>query len=394
MKNLPFPFGLPWPTMLYETLYVLTWVLHLTLAYVVLAGTAYVLWQTAVRPSAGDSPPGRAEKWLRDWLPACFSAAVTIGIAPLLFVQILYQEEFYTAHVLLWTRWMTLGPLLIGAFYLLYLLKTKWILKQKKWIQVTIPSLTLCSFAFAAWCWSENHMASLARPQWPQMYLGVLPEGLWLATVCRWLAWMALGMPVAAGFVVWAADLRTPPEPSPTATDSAIAAAADAAILTPASGEPYEVQSWSLFSLLGASAAGAFSLAYLVLAPGDQKPGAFGMLGGPWLLSAAACLGVLWWSWFQQRREMRWNPHWLRLAALSSAGCLLSAAMVREALRLTALASTIDRLLAQHALAAQKSGIFLFLFFAVVNTALCIWCVILVRRALAAGPPAADVEKA
>ena len=41
---------------------------------------------------------------LRDWLPFVLSAAITAGIAPLLFVQILYQRAFYTANLLLFNR--------------------------------------------------------------------------------------------------------------------------------------------------------------------------------------------------------------------------------------------------------------------------------------------------
>jgi len=54
------------------------------------------------------------------WFPFSLSMAMTMGIAPLLFVQVLYGNLFYTSNILLGYWWLALVPLLIADFYLLY----------------------------------------------------------------------------------------------------------------------------------------------------------------------------------------------------------------------------------------------------------------------------------
>ncbi|HEY2760898.1 MAG TPA: hypothetical protein VGI75_09145, partial [Pirellulales bacterium] len=91
-----FPFGLPWPTELYTTLYVLTFALHQALMHYVLAGSLYVAWTLAFPGTGAISRSQRPiAAALRDWMPFALGAAITAGVAPLLFVQILYQREFY-----------------------------------------------------------------------------------------------------------------------------------------------------------------------------------------------------------------------------------------------------------------------------------------------------------
>ena len=74
---------------------------------------------------------------IRSWIisasgcRSCSSAAITAGVAPLLFLQILYQREFYTANLLLFNRWMAILPVLIVGFYSLYLIKGDWLWQQR-----------------------------------------------------------------------------------------------------------------------------------------------------------------------------------------------------------------------------------------------------------------------
>ena len=51
--------------------------------------------------------------------------AITAGVAPLLFLQVLYRRQFYTANLLLFNRFMLLLPALIVAYYMLYLIKSQ-----------------------------------------------------------------------------------------------------------------------------------------------------------------------------------------------------------------------------------------------------------------------------
>ena len=95
-----FPFGFPGPTAFYLTLLVLTFALSQALMHYVLAGCLYVAWAT-MWPGKGGVPRDQQPlaATLRDWMPFLLGAAITAGVAPLLFIQIVYQRQFYTANL-------------------------------------------------------------------------------------------------------------------------------------------------------------------------------------------------------------------------------------------------------------------------------------------------------
>ena len=195
--TLPFPFNLPAPTAFYLTLYVLTFALHQAFMHYVLAGSLYVAWTTTF-PGRGtvsrhDQPIAAT---LRDWQPFLLSAAITAGVAPLLFIQIVYQKQFYTANLLLWWRWMIVVPVLIVAFYLLYLLKSKLMARWPRAVRSLVAIGTAACFVFVGFCWTANHLLSVNESRWPQVYVTILPAvrneaglkcwKLWVMRVASW----------------------------------------------------------------------------------------------------------------------------------------------------------------------------------------------------------------
>jgi hypothetical protein len=56
-------------------------------------------------------------------LPASVSFTVTTGVAPLLFIQLLYGQVFYAATVLVGWIWLAIVPLIVVAYYSVYLYK-------------------------------------------------------------------------------------------------------------------------------------------------------------------------------------------------------------------------------------------------------------------------------
>jgi hypothetical protein len=163
-----FPLGFPFPTAFYLTLYVLTLVIHVIFMNYVLAGAGYLAAIGVGRwwGRLGGSEPSADVVFdiLRDWMPFMLGAAITAGVAPLLFVQILYKENFYTANLLLFHRWMAILPVLIVGFYLLYVLKGTWIGRQASWLAPLVGVGALACFVFTGYTWTENHLLSLDRP--------------------------------------------------------------------------------------------------------------------------------------------------------------------------------------------------------------------------------------
>ncbi len=142
-------------------LYLLTWVLHFVFVGYVLVGSAYALVQ-ALRGIEHDPIAERA----RDVLPFMLGCGITAGVAPLLFLQLLYQERFYTANLLLGPRWGAVVPALVAGFYALYLAKAA---TSKRWRTRALAGAVLC-FLFVAWSWTELHLLMRDEAAWVEMY--------------------------------------------------------------------------------------------------------------------------------------------------------------------------------------------------------------------------------
>lgn len=136
-------------------LYLLTFALHAVFVSYVLAGTTYALiCKDAI-----------AER-VRDRLPFMLGCGITAGVAPLLFIQLLYQKRFYTANLLMGPRWGAVVPALIVGFYALYLAKSG----VKERLRRLALGLGAACFLFVAWSWTELDQLMQDEPAWKAMY--------------------------------------------------------------------------------------------------------------------------------------------------------------------------------------------------------------------------------
>ncbi|MCU0726205.1 MAG: hypothetical protein MUE73_10505, partial [Planctomycetes bacterium] len=166
-----FPLGFPLPTSFYMVLYVVTLVLHVLCMNYVIAGAGYLAFACLFPGGAKRRCNSPLAETIRDWLPFALGAAITAGVAPLLFVQILYKEPFYTANLLLSHRWMAILPVLITGFYLLYLLKSRAIEGWHPRTRILAGIGAFLCFAFTGYSWSENHLLALAGQEtWSSFY--------------------------------------------------------------------------------------------------------------------------------------------------------------------------------------------------------------------------------
>lgn len=354
--NTMFPFGLTPPTILYLTLYLLTLALHAFFMSYVLAGSMWLAWATLFPGKATTERAGQPmAACLRDWMPFVLSAAITAAVAPLLFVQILYRQQFYTANLLLGWRWMVVVPVLIIAFYLLYVLKSKSIARWSAVARIGLGLATAGCFIFVAFCWTANHLLSIDAQRWPDVYQTgnvVASIPLLLSRLAMWISGTFTVMPVLLGWQLLAQKCET---------------SADT--------EVREQETKRLAKIYCGGMVAAFAFAACYAAQIDSTVGAaiLSICGWPWI--GLGMLGVLMQlaGWWLLAGRGNFTKGLMLSNTLGSTLVLLAAAALREVIRLTHV--NIAQMQRHTQEASEISGLILFLIFTVVNVALMAFCV-------------------
>jgi hypothetical protein len=112
----PAPPGLLW------ALLQLVFLLHLVAMNVVLGGSVLALHWRFSRRAEGAPQRAALLAFFAKALPVAVAAAVTLGVASLLFVQVLYGRLFFTSSILMAWFWLAIVPLVILAYSGAYLL--------------------------------------------------------------------------------------------------------------------------------------------------------------------------------------------------------------------------------------------------------------------------------
>lgn len=348
----PWPLGLPAATSGYSALYIVTLVLHVVFMNYVLAGSAYLAF-ASLFPGRRSVPRSHTPTALvlRDWMPFALSAAITAGVAPLLFIQILYQRPFYTANLLLFHRWMAILPALIVGFYLLYLLKSRWVAGWPTAPRVLVGVGAFLCFAFTGISWVENHLLSLHEATWPDFYASGAIHYRNIQLIPRFLLWLFGSFPTMCLLVAW--QLRHLQH----------------------SGQPLpgnEVRRVARLALIGLALAAGCAIWYYAWMDPTGRDGVAGPAAAPYLALAAIGMALQAMAWIGLLRSGTFARMWLWLAFAGLLGSLIGTSVVREVMRWTAV--DLDTLTAQHEQAAQVGGLPAFLAFLVLNVFLIAWC--------------------
>lgn len=107
--------AIPAPAWLFLVLDVLLFMLHILLINVLVGGTLITIYSRLKRD--GDLLENRLHGAVADKIPTTFALGVNLGVAPLLFVQVIYGHLFYASSVLMAIFWILIIPLLIIAYY-------------------------------------------------------------------------------------------------------------------------------------------------------------------------------------------------------------------------------------------------------------------------------------
>lgn len=115
--------GVPGPVWLFQVLLVFTFFLHLLFMNLTLGGTL-LAWISHIRSGGrSDGPHGVLAGRMMGVNKFAISMAITTGVAPLLFIQLIYGQFFYSGTILLGWTWFGLVVLVTAAYYAAYLYK-------------------------------------------------------------------------------------------------------------------------------------------------------------------------------------------------------------------------------------------------------------------------------
>lgn len=341
-----FPFGFPPATQLYLILYVVTLLGHVVFMNYVLAGVILLALRSFLSKRENLSD---ISKVLIDWLPAALSMAITFGVAPLLFVQVLYRQNFYTANLLLSHRWMAVLPALILGFYLLYILKSKATSAHLcKWLQ---PILIAC-FAFVAWSWSENHLLSLQSVEtWTRHYA---QQRLWFwrtDLAARWAIWVCGSFSTLGILLGW--QLRF--------------------------AERSNRRACRTLFLCGYLFAGFMALLYAFTSPDFGEIRLLGSFLLPYSILAITGFTGAAFIWLRASSDRAWSLTCLVGTSLCHLAGMVGVVVIREAIRLRAINPTT--LYAQHEEQAAKAGLWVFVICSILIGMCITWALRAVWRA-------------
>ncbi len=210
---LPFvdPMPLPAPYGLFKVLLIVTFVLHLLAMNTMFGGSVIAL--IARFKSGRSEHQARLARELGKYIPSLLAATITLGIAPLLFTQVIYGHLFYTSTILMAWPWFSVVVLLIPAYYGFYIIA----FKQNGSTGVRWLAGLSALFIFFIGFFYTNAMTLMLTPEkWMPLYQGD-PAGWNLnwqeaTLVPRYLHFVLAALAVAGllvaglGFLHWAKE--------------------------------------------------------------------------------------------------------------------------------------------------------------------------------------------
>ncbi|MFB6342390.1 hypothetical protein ACE1ET_11720 [Saccharicrinis sp. FJH62] len=109
---IPTPDTLPVHWVWFQILLTFTFVLHLLLMNLVLGGSLLAI---------GDLVRGKSIDKESQHIPTLIALTINLGVPPLLFVQVLFGNFFYSSSVMMSVYWIMIIPILILAYYGAYI---------------------------------------------------------------------------------------------------------------------------------------------------------------------------------------------------------------------------------------------------------------------------------
>jgi len=215
----PVPVPLPAPPWLLEALLVFTFILHLVPMNFLLGGVVML----AVSSFRGyrDAKHREFTRRAAQSLPVVVAFTITLGVAPLLFLQVLYGQLFYTSSVLMAWFWLAVVLLVLLGYYGVYWfnLQQEELGNRAPWVMLAVAVV----FIHVALIFSRNMNAMLSPqdfyPRFLQGQVGTIFGPMTNVALARFLHIFVGALGVAGLGAAWLSRLwrRDVPEFAPWA---------------------------------------------------------------------------------------------------------------------------------------------------------------------------------
>ena len=194
------PAPLPGPPWLFHLLWLVTFTVHLLFVNTVLGGTLLAALYPAARKGGRETRTLLVE--VNSWT---ISLAVTFGIAPLLFMQVILGRFFYSATILVAWAWLGLLGLLMVGYYLNYVAKFRLRAGRDAGLAIWLAAVCFLGIAVIQVVISLLHMQ-------PDRWAAVAASG-WAALadptfVPRLLHFVLAALSMAGALLAWVAVRR------------------------------------------------------------------------------------------------------------------------------------------------------------------------------------------
>ena len=172
MQTIPIPhvdpLPLPGPVWLFTALLLVVFTLHLLAMNSALGGGLWALWNYLRGRHSDHAFSRRLANELAALLPTFLAFTVTLGVAALLFVQVLYGNYLYTSSILIGALWLSVIPLVILAYYGLYVFSFQ--AEKGKGIAGCVLAVSVCLLLGIAFIFVNNMTLMLHPESWLGMY--------------------------------------------------------------------------------------------------------------------------------------------------------------------------------------------------------------------------------
>lgn len=208
MSLVPTPDALPMAAGYFDVLLLLTFPLHLLLMNAMVGGTLIALRSHLRR----DPVHERLAYKIAQALPLLIAFTINLGVAPLLFVQVLYGHLLYTSSIMMGVFWLGVIPVLLIAYAAAYFYDFKfWSLGRRGLPVLMVAGALMLTIGFM---FSNNMTLMLTPESWGAyfahsdgVFLNLLEPTLWPRYVHMMIGAIAVGgLAIACLGRLWAKE--------------------------------------------------------------------------------------------------------------------------------------------------------------------------------------------